>query len=160
MTKNLGALVLAAFVAETSAHSWGPGQCIPPMHGHRGRVLTKPQGVNLYIVGDSSIEITSEQPIRGFLLAGDGLIFSDAPVDSSISGICGGPFSALSHTSAVERNSIKVNFECLPGKEAASLRAYIVFRRDLNAVEISGMVRCPELDVIQSTPEPEVTTIA
>ena len=125
-----------------AGHSWGLDQCIGPMHGPLGsKPGPLPEGFHISFKDSSSLEISSETPIRGFLIYGP-ISFENAPTHTEISGICGHASGSISHTNAYPRNNISVKYTCPEGESSVDIRAYIVFGVSQNHSKFRARVPC------------------
>ena len=140
MARLLGC-VLVSLLVSTTGFQWGVTQCISPMHGVRR--AAGPEGVAIYTYR-GKIHVESGNPIKGFLLSGRDIIFSNPPADSELTSVCGGPGHGVSHTNSNNRHHIVVDYVCEEGVREADLSAYIVFTRSSPYVALDGRLGCPK----------------
>ncbi len=136
-------LYLVLVVTLVKSHGDRLSGCTSPTHMIRRASGRTKAGL---FTTDDSVVIESPNPIRGFLLIGEGgLRFTDIPETSEYNEFCRtGERAAVSHVSNIDRVSpLAFRFECPALVEHVRLTAYIVFDYYTPHATLDGMVRCP-----------------
>lgn len=153
--RKIVALFLLPLIGLTRSHSQGLSSCIGPMHGPKGKLTSGMAGVTIRTSDNRWLHIESPTPILGFLLYG-GITYTNIPDHAERSDICGETNKALSHTSAIPRQSLTVEYECDAGADSAILKGYIVFGVHEKHIAFDGRVRCPSADFLETSTTTDV----
>ena len=135
-------LFLGCWVWSAESFSTGTTQCSSPSHAS-GRGKVSPD-LQVY-AGEDSISFSSATAIRGFLVTGKGLIFSDIPEHAQLTDVCGQIVSAVTQSDSTSRESVTLRFRCEEGMETAELSIYAVFGYTVPHAYRSGRVNCPAI---------------
>jgi hypothetical protein len=150
-------LVIAVYCLFLSAEAfnWGVTQCSSPSHAS-GRAKPDPEGVEVFTTEDGMFHITSSRPIKGFLLTGKDVSFSEIPEHATLTNVCGQGDNGVSHSNSSPRNAISVRYTCANGIESVKLQIYLVFGYRIPYLPLSGNVKC---GTITTTAEAETTPV-
>lgn len=137
--------LLACFCRIGESFTWGTSQCTSPMHAS-SRSFSR-DAVQVH-TEQGILHISASTPIRGFLISGKELMFSEIPENAQLTDVCGGQDTAVCHSNSTPRDSVQVRYRCKEGLSSADLSINVVFGYKIPYISLSGSVRCPETEQI------------
>lgn len=139
----LSLLLLACACRLAESFSWGTSQCSSPMHASSRSLATGAVQVH---TDQGLLHISASTPIRGYLISGKELVFSEIPANAQLTDVCGGQNTAVCHSNSTPRDSVEVRYRCKERLKSAELSIQVVFGYKIPYVSLSGSVVCPQID--------------
>jgi ferredoxin-NADP reductase len=149
-------IISTIIILHVEGYPWGTDECGPPNHGGGSSSDTSPFSIALN--GDTLV-VSSTQQFRGFFFTTNkGLSFSNIPVSSHTSDVCGDSDSALMQSNAMKRSMLTTTLSCSSNPGVSfTLTGYIVFSYRQAYRVISESFTCPSNDP-ETTLNPADTT--